>query len=84
MFGTCFVSAGVLIGLRFLYLSLKSGDTGHVQSLILAAILIIIGVYFAVIGILADLIAVNRQLLEKLDWRTQTLEERLVNYQRDK
>jgi len=72
--GTVLVGAGTLIGLRFLYLFFTTGGTGHVQSLILGALLIIIGFFLAVVGLLADLIAVNRQLLEKLNWRVQEIE----------
>jgi hypothetical protein len=78
------VGAGTLIGVRFLYLYFTSGGTGHVQSLILAALLIIIGFFLGVVGLLADLIAVNRQLLEKLNWRLQKLEGRLTDDQRDR
>jgi glycosyltransferase involved in cell wall biosynthesis len=70
-------SAGFLIGLRFLYHFAKGDGDGRVQSLILAALLMGIGFSLGVVGLLADLIAVNRQLLEKLDWRMQMLEEKL-------
>lgn len=67
--GAILVGIGMLLGLRFLYLFFTSGGSGHVQSLILTALLITIGFFLFVVGILADLIAVNRQLLEKVDWR---------------
>ena len=44
---------------------LGEGD-GHVQSVILSALLVGMGVFTGLIGIVADLIAVNRELLEKL------------------
>src|SRR5262249_22915240 len=69
--GVAVGTVGTLIGLRFLHLYLTDGGAGHVQSLILAALLIMIGFFLVVVGILADLIAVNRQLLERLDWRMQ-------------
>ena len=34
------------------------------------------GVFLGVVGLLADLIGVNRQLLEGLDWRLKKLEEK--------
>lgn len=77
--GAVLFGGGALIGLRFVYLYLTTGGAGHVQSLILAALLIIIGFFLAVVGLLADLIAVNRQLLERLDWRMQKVEERLTD-----
>ena len=80
--GIVLVGAGTLIGLRFLYLFFATGGTGHVQSLILAALLVIIGFFLGVVGTLVDLIAVNRQLLEKLNWRVREIEGRLTDDQR--
>jgi glycosyltransferase involved in cell wall biosynthesis len=74
--GALLAGAGILIGLRFMYFYVAEGGAGHVQSLILAAILIMLGFFLIVVGLLADLIAVNRQLLERLDWRVQKLEGR--------
>lgn len=59
-----FLLPGVLLGLRFVYLYLRDGGAGNVQSLILAAILILIAVITFAAGILSDLIAANRVLLE--------------------
>ena len=60
----------VIVGLallgRFLYYYVTGqGPAGHVQSLILAVILITVGVQVWVVGVVADLIAVNRRLLEE-------------------
>jgi len=60
----------VVVGLgllgRFLYYYLTDqGPAGHIQSLILAVILITVGVQVWVVGVVADLIAVNRRLLEE-------------------
>ena len=68
-----FLGAGsvpVLVGLalltRFLYFFFThQSPAGHVQSLIVAVILIVVGVQVWVVGIVADLIAVNRRLLEE-------------------
>ena len=67
-------AAGVI---RFLLLYLSGGGAGHVQSLILSALLIGIGAFLFVIGLIADLISVNRKLLERVDWRLHQMEERL-------
>jgi hypothetical protein len=64
--GAFLFGLGSLIGLRFLYYYLTEGGHGHVQSLILAAILLIIGFQVGVLGIIADLSATNRRLLEEL------------------
>jgi glycosyltransferase involved in cell wall biosynthesis len=68
---------GFLSGLRFLYFYFTSGGSGHIQSIILASLLLGIGFFLTVIGLLADLISVNRKLLEKVNWQVQQLEERL-------
>ncbi len=58
--------AGVGLGLRFVSRYLVDGAAGNVQSLILAAILIVLGALCAVIGLVADLLSVNRRLLEDI------------------
>jgi hypothetical protein len=75
--GVILFSLGMLIGLRFLYFYLTKAGAGHVQSLILAALLMGMGFFLAIVGLLADLISVNRKLLEKVDWRAQKIEEGL-------
>jgi hypothetical protein len=64
--GTIVLTAGVLLGLRYLHFAAIGEGDGHVQSVILAALLTGMGVLTGLIGILADLISVNRRLLEKL------------------
>jgi glycosyltransferase involved in cell wall biosynthesis len=69
--------AGCLIGVRFLFEFARGHGQGHVQSLILAAILMIGSMLFFMLGLLADLISVNRRLLEDLRARLAGLELRL-------
>ena len=59
--------AGLALMVRFLALYL-AGDSpsGHVQSLILAVILIVVAGQIWVVGVVADLIAVNRRLIEEM------------------
>ncbi len=60
------VAVALALLARFLWFYLTDhSPAGHVQSLILAVILIVIGVQIWVVGIVADLIAVNRRLLEE-------------------
>ncbi len=60
------VVVGFALLVRFLYFYVaQHSPAGHVQSLILAVILIVVGVQVWVVGIVADLIAVNRRLLEE-------------------
>jgi len=65
---------GLFIGVRFLFAYLRGHGQGHVQSLILASILVIAGLLFFMLGLLADLISVNRRLLEDLRARLASLE----------
>ncbi len=63
------MTPALLAILRFLiYFAIGEGD-GHVQSLILAAGLLAISVVLFIAGVLADLIATNRRLLEDIRLR---------------
>ncbi|MBE3101356.1 MAG: glycosyltransferase family 2 protein [Firmicutes bacterium] len=65
---------GSLVGLRFLYFySMGEGD-GHIQSLILTAILIITGFQMGVFGLLADAVAANRKINNELLFRMKRIE----------
>lgn len=59
---------GGLVGLRFLYYFVVGEGHGHVQSVILAGILLGTGFQTFLVAFLADIIAVNRQLLEKVNY----------------
>ncbi len=73
--GTIF-TGGLILSLRFLYFYFFTphGGQGHIQSLILAAVLFIVGFQVMVIGLLSDLIADNRRLLEDTLYRVKKLE----------
>ncbi len=68
------IAGGVALGLRFLYFWLQSDGAGHVQSLILAAILAIIGFQVWLIGLIAELVRMNRKMLEELVYRLRSME----------
>jgi glycosyltransferase involved in cell wall biosynthesis len=72
--GAILIFLGLLPGFRFLYLYLFVEKTGHVQSLILSAILVIVGVQTLLIGIVADLISFNRRIMEEALYRLRKLE----------
>jgi len=74
LIGSLSISGGVLLGLRFLYFYFTGRGSGHVQSLILAAILSIVGFQICLIGLLADLVGFNRKLLEELVFKVRKLE----------
>lgn len=59
-------SVGFLLGVRFLYFYFTGEGDGHVQSIILAGVLMIIGFQTGLIAFIADLLSVNRTLLEEL------------------
>ncbi len=64
--GSLLMLAGVVIGLRFLWYFFEGDRAGHVQSLILAAVFLIVGFQTMLIGLVADLISVNRRLSEEV------------------
>jgi hypothetical protein len=74
--GLLSASVGFLIGLRFLYIFFFQPETRdlHVQSLILAAILLLAGFQMILTGILADLINSSRTLIEDVYYRVRRLE----------
>lgn len=73
--GGSMIAAGVLLGVRFLYLYVtREGPTGSVQSLILAATLAIVGFQVCLIGLIADLIGFNRKILEEILYRLRRAE----------
>ncbi len=75
--GAVSLLVAVGIGVRFLFFFFTRGGAGHVQSLILAGALGMIGVVLLLLGMLADLVSVNRKLLEKIDLRLADVETHL-------
>lgn len=72
--GSLSIAGGVALGIRFLYFYFTGRGAGHIQSLILAAILSIVGFQICLIGLLADLVGFNRKLLEELLFKVRKLE----------
>jgi glycosyltransferase involved in cell wall biosynthesis len=69
--GAVLFGAGFLLGLRFLWKYVGGEGEGHVQSLILAALLLGMGFQTLLIAVVADLLAANRKLLEDVRFRLQ-------------
>ncbi|MDC0207126.1 glycosyltransferase family 2 protein [Nitrospinae bacterium] len=65
---------GFAIGCRYLFFFFIGQTEGHIQSLILSAILLIVGFQIIMMGIAAELISVNRQLLEDIQLRIKNQE----------
>lgn len=74
MAGALITLMGLILSGRFLYFYLTGSGDGHVQSVILSALLLGVGFFLAIAGIVADLISVNRKLLERLDYRLRRME----------
>lgn len=72
--GAVMAGLGTIVGLRFVYFYAIGQGGGHVQSLILTAILLLVGVQLALFGMIAELLGANRKLLEDIQWRTRRLE----------
>jgi glycosyltransferase involved in cell wall biosynthesis len=72
--GGVFIAGAFALGLRFLYFYATGTGTGNVQSLILAAILAIVGVQVLLIGLIADLVRMNRKMMEETLYRMRRLE----------
>ena len=60
---------GFIIGCRYLFFFFQGQTEGHIQSLILSAIMLTVGFQMIMMGISAELISVNRQLLEDIQLR---------------
>jgi len=76
LIGGVIFSGGLILSVRYLYFYFFTpfGGKGHIQSLILAAVLFIVGFQVMVIGLLSDVIAANRRLLEDTLYRVKKLE----------
>ena len=72
--GLTLFGAGFLLGLRLVYFYFQFEAGRHVPSAIAAALLMILGFMVLVIGLLADLNAGNRKLLEDVLYRVRSLE----------
>ena len=72
--GTFVLFLGCLLGFRFLYYFFTSGGDGHVQSLILASVLIGTGFQVILTAFLSDLLSVNRRLMEDIQYRIKKAE----------
>jgi glycosyltransferase involved in cell wall biosynthesis len=67
-------SLGTLLSIRWLILYFSGTPRSHVPSLILSAILILIGFQLWMFGLVADLMAVNRKMLEDIQLRLRRFE----------
>jgi glycosyltransferase involved in cell wall biosynthesis len=69
---------GIALGARYLAFLANGTGGGHVQSLILAALCVMLGALSFMIGLIADLIATNRKLMERINLRLRRIEHRRI------
>jgi glycosyltransferase involved in cell wall biosynthesis len=74
LFGAAFMAAGLASGIRFLTYLVIDGGNGHIQSVVFTGMCIILGFLLFMLGFIADLLATNRRLLERLEWRLRRME----------
>lgn len=73
--GLCAGIVGLIPILRFVFFYVSGDGNGHVQSLIIGGIFFTLGIVAILMGVLADLIGRNRQLLEATLQRTHQVED---------
>jgi glycosyltransferase involved in cell wall biosynthesis len=74
MIALFFLAVGGISGGWYIFHKLAGQGAGHIQSAVLAAASVTIGLILFMLGFLADLSSVNRRLLERIDWRLRQLE----------
>ncbi len=74
--GIICIAFGLIPSIRFLYFYLNGAGSGHIQSLLFGVLFLGLGAALIVIGLVADLIGVNRMLLEDIRWRVREMEYR--------
>lgn len=67
-------TAGFLLGVRYLVFMAMGQADGHIQSLILASILLMMGFMTMIVGCLADVVAANRKILEDVQYHVRKLD----------
>ncbi len=70
---------GLVVIVRFLYFFCTGDGGGHIQSLILGCTLLLMGFIAVMIGLMGDLMAKNRKLLEDIEYHTRKMDYDGVN-----
>lgn len=68
---------GMALGIRYIVLLCMGAGQGNVQSLILCSMLILISVMIWVLGLLADVMAANRKILQEIQQKVRELDYRI-------
>ena len=82
--GSLIAIVGMLPILRFLWFWSQGDGSGHLQSLVIGGALLVLGTLVAIMGMVADLVAANRKLMEENLARTRKLEDMLGAMQQDR
>jgi len=72
--GGLLIFLGLIPGARFLYFYFTDNGSGHIQSLILMAVLLLMGFQTCMIGLVADLVGFNRKIMEETLYRLRRVE----------
>lgn len=72
--GSIMAAVGLILGIRFLVFFCMGVGDGHIQSLILASMMIILGVMTGIVGLQADIIAANRKILEDIQYHVRKMD----------
>lgn len=72
--GSILIALGFIPSFRFIFYYLTDAGTGHIQSLIFAAIMFVVGFQVLMIGLVADVIGCNRKLIEDTLLRVRRIE----------
>ncbi len=72
--GSIIFALGLAIGIRFLFYFFGGSGAGHMQSLILASTLMLLGFQTFIVGLLADIISANRKILEDVQYHVRKLD----------
>ncbi len=72
--GSIIFAIGLAIGVRFLVYYFGGSGAGHMQSLILASTLMLLGFQTFIVGLLADIISANRKILEDVQYHVRKLD----------
>jgi glycosyltransferase involved in cell wall biosynthesis len=81
--GSLLILGGLVLALRFLYFYLIGQGSGHIQSVILSAVLLIVGFQILLIGLLADLVSGNRKIMEEVLYRLRRVELEMPTSQKN-
>lgn len=82
--GSILFLSGAAVGIRYMYFFMIGNGKGHIQSLILSSILLGVGFQTILVAFLADLLSVNRRLMEDVQYRIKKMENTdRINMQKD-